>query len=214
MKARILIADDHWAIRQALTEVISKCGNAEVAAEAVNGIEAIALAEETRPDLIILDISLPKLRGMQVLRQLRATGFSTPILIFSMYPADQYADISRRWGAQGFLSKDAEEPEIAAAIKSVLSGALVFPKSTRRRIVNIESSLNKGTVDLLSKREVEVFRSLTRGETNKSIASRLKISPKSVTTYRDRIFAKLEVHSVAELCNVAAREGLLETTPA
>lgn len=209
MKSRILIADDHWAIRQALAEVISRLPDAEVIAEASDGVRALELVKQTIPDLIVLDVSLPLLRGMQVLKQMRALESKTSVLIFTMYPADQYAEISRRWGAQGFVSKDADEASIVSAISAVLAGELVFPKTTRRSESARKKILNNGSIDLLSEREMEVFRSLTRGETNKSIAVRLKLSPKSITTYRDRLFAKLQVENIAELCSLAAREGVL-----
>ena len=162
MIATVLIADDHWAIRQTLSDVVSRCPELRLLAQADDGVQALALAKELQPDVLVLDISLPQLRGMQVLRQLRAAGSKVKILIFTMYPADQYADIARHWGAQGFLSKDADGPTIVAAIQSVARGETVFP-ATLPSVSNAPAAATpRRTLDTLSQREAEVFKALVQ----------------------------------------------------
>lgn len=205
---KVLIVDDHWAIRQALTDVVSHCPGLTLVGQALDGQQALDMTLLYQPDVLVLDIALPRVRGLQVLRELRLRASPVKVLIFTMHPASSYASMARSWGAQGFLSKDADETSICAAILALVNGQTYFP--TLARADEAQGELDAmHPLDKLSRRENEVFRGLIRGEPNKDIAARLGISPKSVTTYRDRLFTKLNVDSIAQLCTMAAREEVL-----
>jgi DNA-binding NarL/FixJ family response regulator len=211
---KVLIVDDHWAIRQALADVLRRCNDLELVAQATDGRQALELAALHQPDLIVLDIALPHIRGMHVLRQMRSQGIKAKVLVFTMYPAEPYASMARQLGADGFLSKDADEQAIVYAIDAVAAGLTVFPGRSTPVAIHRTSAPAPSLVDRLSRREAEVFHALISGEANKSIAARLNISPKSVTTYRDRIFTKLGVDSIAQLATLAAHEEKSVVSPA
>ena len=208
MPCTILIADDHWIVRQALRTMVAGRPDLLVVGEAADGLQALELSEKLKPNLMLLDISLPGISGMQVLEQLNTWAVSPAVIVFTMHPADQYARHVRSLGAKGFISKDAEAEAILNVLDRVIAGEFVFPlppgpKKTRRKQATVR------TVDLLSKREEEVLRGLISGERNTTIAQRLGISSKSISTYRLRLFEKLHVESNAELITFATRSGLI-----
>jgi DNA-binding NarL/FixJ family response regulator len=208
MPYTILIADDHWVVRQALRTVVASQPDLIVVGEAADGFQAVELSDTLKPDLLLLDISLPGLSGMQVLEQLNARAASPSVIVFTMHPADQYARHVRSLGAKGFLSKDSDAETILNTLNRVLQGNSVFPlppspEKTRRK------QAPRRTVDLLSKREEEVLRGLVCGERNAAIAEHLGISSKTISTYRRRLFVKLNVENNAELVAFATRSGLI-----
>ena len=208
MPCTLLIADDHWVVRQALRTVVAGQPHLHVGGEAADGFQALALSEQLKPDLMLLDISLPGLTGMQVLEQLNTREKSPSVIIFTMHPADQYARHVRNLGAKGFLSKDSDAATILDTLDRVMQGEIVFPippnaEKTRRK------QAPQRTVEHLSKREEEVLSGLVQGERNAAIAQRLGISTQSVSTYRQRIFDKLNVENNADLVAFATRAGLI-----
>ena len=205
---KVIVADDHWAIRQALATVIAKCPGLSLVGEADDGLQALELVNSLRADLLVLDISLPHLRGLDVLVQIRQLGPLPRVLVFTMYPADPYAAMARQRGAQGFLSKEAHEERIQEAILTLADGRDYWPSAALGQRPGASGS-GTAALDQLSRRESEVFKALIVGEPNKDIAARLGVSPKSITTYRDRLFTKLQVQSIAELCALAAHAGVL-----
>ncbi len=204
MKHRLIVADDHEVVRQGLRDAFSRTGDLEVVAEAADGGEAERLARTVAADLLLLDISLPGRRGVQVLEALRADGIGIPVLLFSMYPASQYVDYARRAGAQGFVGKDADTETLVRAVRRILAGGTAFPG---RRRANHGAAVAADPFAVLSRRESEVMRGLLRGAPLVEIAQRLGIGAKSVTTYRRRILEKLGLRSNAELAALAARHG-------
>jgi len=206
MSSRLIIADDHLVVRQGLRDILSRTADLEVVAEAVDGAEAETLARTVQADLLILDIALPVRRGIQVLESIRAAGIKLPVLFFSMYSASQYVDYARRAGAQGFVSKDADEAALIRAIRRVLAGASCFPG---RQSEPPAGAVGDDIFKALSRRELEVMQALVNGTSILEIAANLGISSQSVTTYRRRLLEKLEVRSNAELATLAARHGLV-----
>ena len=208
MSCTLLIADDHWVVRQALRTVVAGRPDLIVVGEAADGFQAVELSDKLKPDLMLLDISLPGISGMQVLEQLNTRADSPSIIVFTMHPADQYARHVRSLGAKGFLSKDSDAGTILSTLDRIMKGEIVFPlppspEKTRRK------QAPRRTVDLLSKREEEVLRGLVCGERNAVIAQRLGISSKTISTYRRRLFEKLNVENNAELVAFATRSGLI-----
>jgi DNA-binding NarL/FixJ family response regulator len=207
MPLTLIIADDHWVVRQALGTVIAGRPDLIVVGEASDGFQAVELCDKLKPDLILLDISLPGLSGIQVIEQLNARAVSPSVIVFTMHPADQYARHVRSLGAKGFLSKDSDSRTILSTLDRVTKGEMVFPLQPSAD--KIRRNRPQKAVDLLSKREAEVLRGLIRGERNAAIAQRLGISAKTVSTYRLRLFEKLNVESNAGLVTFATRSGLI-----
>jgi DNA-binding NarL/FixJ family response regulator len=207
MPLTLIIADDHWVVRQALRTVIAGRPDLIVVGEASDGFQAVELCDKLKPDLILLDISLPGLSGIQVIEQLNARAVSPSVIVFTMHPADQYARHVRSLGAKGFLSKDSDSRTILSTLDRVTKGEMVFPLQPSAD--KIRRNRPRKAVDLLSKREAEVLRGLIRGERNAAIAQRLGISAKTVSTYRLRLFEKLNVESNAGLVTFATRSGLI-----
>lgn len=193
MAARLLIADDHQVVRQGLREMLAECPDLEIVAEAADGREAERLARSLPLDLIVLDMALPGKRGIDVLKELRASGISTPVVFFSMYPAAQFSDAVKRAGGQCFISKDADGDRVVACLRRVLAGDNCFVPFSAR------SPADGTAFAKLSAREMEVLRGLRLGLPAKVIASQLGITDKSVATYRRRILDKLGVANNAEL---------------
>lgn len=204
MKHRLIIADDHAVVRQGLRDIFARTPDLEVVGEAADGDEAERLVRREAADLLLLDISLPGRRGVQVLESLRAEGLRIPVLLFSMYPASQYVDYARRAGAQGFVGKDADAAALVRAVRRVVAGGTAFP--VRRRM---NHSATPDPFAVLSRRESEVMRGILAGTPLFRIAERLGVGAKSITTYRRRVLEKLGVKSNAELAALAARHGQL-----
>jgi two-component system response regulator NreC len=198
MTARLIIADDHWVVRHALRSLLTARTDLEIVGEAADGQQAILMADSLSPDLMILDISLPVMSGMQVLEAFRTKANAPFVLVFSMHPTDQYMKHVVALGAKGFLSKDAPAATIIAAIDTILLGKTAFPLVQQAHLVQRGKSTNR-VLGALSRREDEVLRALVQGERNGDIAKRLSISAKTVSTYRARIFEKLHVECDAEL---------------
>lgn len=206
MPHTLLIADDHWVVRQALQTVVAGHPELRVVGEAENGFQTLELCENLKPDLMLLDISLPGMSGMQVLERLSKRASAPSVIVFTMHPADQYVRHVRTLGAKGFLSKDSDAETILKALERIIRGELVFPSAQENTRVNVGIQT---TFKPLSKREQEVLRGLVNGERNSAIAERLGISAKSVSTYRQRLFDKLNVESNAGLVAFATRSGLI-----
>jgi len=201
MKARIILADDHEVVRQGLRDILALTSDMEVVAEARDGNEAERLARTVAADLLVLDIAMPGKRGLAVLESLRTSGVELPVLVFTMYGADQYANFCRRAGAQGFVSKDARSQTVLAALRSVLSGEEWFGGAS--------AAGPEDPFAALSTREREVALGMLRGESLAQIAQQMQIGTKSVSTYRTRLLAKLHLNSNVELAALATRTGFL-----
>jgi two-component system response regulator EvgA len=208
MAGRLIIADDHWVVRHALRSLLASRLDLEIVGEASDGSQVMELAETLNPDLIILDISLPVMSGMQVLAAFKSMPRSPAVLVFTMHPADQYLKHVVTLGARGFMSKDSDASKIISGIDAILSGRTAFPIEPGGCFNRRRKSQDR-IVGPLSKREDEVLRALVHGERNGDIALRLKISAKTVSTYRTRIFEKLNVENNAELVALAIQTGLV-----
>lgn len=204
MKGRIILADDHQVVRQGLREILSRTPDLEVAGEAIDGVQADALARAGQADLLILDIALPVRRGIQVLESLRADGIKMPVLFFSMYSASQYVHYAKQAGAQGFVGKDADEADLLRAIRRILAGGTSFPA---RNQAAPDAVSDNDPFKSLSRREFEVMQALASGTSILEIAAQLGVSTQSVTTYRRRLLEKLGVRSNAELVSLAILHG-------
>ena len=206
MKSRLIIADDHAILRQGLRDLVLHTDDLEVVAEASDGKEALALARAQPADLMILDVALPEMRGLEVLEAMHNSGIELPVLLYSMYPTAQYAEAARRAGARGFVSKSADTEDLLEAIQRILGGGSYFPKAER---LAPRPDAAPDPFMSLSRRESDVMRGLISGANLLQIAAQIGVGVKSVTTYRRRLLDKLGVRSNAELVALAARHGHL-----
>lgn len=210
MATRILIADDHAAIRAGLREILGKRLDLLIVGEAVDGAQAIELAATLKPDVIILDLTMPGTTGLEVLQHLDSSGAVVRVIVFSMHPADQYAAFVRRSGARAFVSKDAPSQTLLDAIDRVRRGDTYFPSLVKSEADHGVASVDPGLSKLadLSARERAVLLGLAIGQSQVAIAQSLGISDKTVATYRLRVLEKLNLTNNAELVAFAARAGL------
>lgn len=206
--ARLVIIDDHPAVREALTLRLARHPDLEVVGEADDYSSALKLIAETRPDLVILDIGLKGGNGLDLLKRLRHRGDQTRVLIWSMYQESLYAERALRAGALGYVTKERATEELVAAIRQVLQDKVYLsPAMTELLLARTVGARERTNApeECLSDRELEVFRLLGQGLTSRAIAERMKLSPKTVETYRQRIKEKLGVTSTAELVRLAIR---------
>ncbi len=212
---RVLLADDHAVLRAGLRLLLTGQNEFEVVAEASTGSDALSSAEKMQPDLILLDLSMPGLGGMDVLPTLRRMVPSTKILILTMHDDPQYLRQALRHGASGYVLKKAADAELISAIRSVLRGELyVHPSMTRVLLEDILPEAKSFSADLtwasLSEREQEVLKMVALGHTSAEIADQLSLSAKTVETYRARGMEKLGLRTRAALVKFALQEGLIK----
>jgi len=196
----ILIVDDHAIVGGGLKLFLSNIEGIEIAGEARNGIDALAMVKARHWDLLLLDIGLPDMNGIEVLRRVKREQPELPVLIFSMYAEDDYAMAALEAGALGYLPKDSAPEEILVAIRRASSGERYLSAALAEQL--LKGSLVKAKRfphDALSVREFDVMRLLSQGAPLKEIAERLYLSPKTVTTYRARVLEKLGLRNNSDI---------------
>lgn len=210
---RVLIADDHTMVRESLVSVLQADGDVQVVAQASDGIEAIEKALEVRPDIVVVDLSMPRLNGIEVVRRLREALPDTRVLVLTMHQEDEYVLQAVRAGASGYLVKDSAAAELLAAVRSLHAGRGYFgpqaAKTLAEQVQHPERAL-EDPYGRLTPREREVFHLMAEGMTTKEIARRLGISVKTAENHRGRVLDKLDVRNSAELVRYALRKGLLD----
>jgi DNA-binding NarL/FixJ family response regulator len=217
MSTRIILADDHKITRQGLRSLLEKESDMEVIAEAEEGRAAVKLAAKLSPDIVIMDVSMPDLNGMEAARQITAERPQVKIVALSMHSDSLFVTEMLKSGASGYLLKDCAFEELTQAIRAVAAGKTYLSPAISGVVVNdYVHRLSTGDFSgdgVLSHREREVLQLLAEGKSTKQIAFHLHISVKTVETHRRQIMEKLNIHSVAELTKYAIRKGFtsLET---
>ncbi len=197
---RILIVDDHAVVRCGLRQFLANTDDLEIAGEAASGMEALAQINQGHWDLVLLDMSLPDLNGMEVLKRIKRSRPELPVLIFSMFAEAEFALPAIDAGAAGYLNKDSPPQQMLTAIRTVISGArYVSPTLTEQLLSGVTRTAQRPPHEALSKREMEVLLLLSKGVALTRIAESLQLSVKSVSTYRARILEKFSMESNAEL---------------
>ncbi len=210
---RVLVADDHTIVRTGIRHVLESEAEFQVVGEAGNGAEAVSLAEELAPDVVLLDISMPDQSGLEVAARIREAASPARILILSMHNNAEYVVESVRAGAQGYLLKDTAATELREAIRAVCRGESYFSPPVASRLsaaVRGEVAGHPG-LEQLTGREREVLLGIARGRTNKEIAAELGISHRTVETHRESLMRKLQIRTVAELTRFAISAGIVPT---
>jgi DNA-binding NarL/FixJ family response regulator len=205
---RIELAEDQRLIRELLAGVLALEADFQVVAEAGTGREAIALAASTQPDIVVLDISLPDIDGMEVARTLRKTQPKLPILALSIHAEPYFVQEMLRAGADGYVVKSAAVRELVQAIRTVSQGSMYLSPVITRQAVGRGLAFLSGAAARLSAREREVLILIASGKTSTEIAAKLSISAGTVEAHRRNIMTKLGLHTIAELTKYAVREGL------
>ncbi len=198
--ATVLIVDDHAVVRGGLRQFLAGTDDLEITAEAASGAEAVDLVKNGEWSLVLLDIALPDLSGLEVLKRIKRLQPGLPVLIFSMFSEDEFAIPSLEAGASGYLNKDSPPSQILGAIRTVVEGArYISPTLAEKRLAGVVPAGRKLAHETLSPRETEVLLMLSKGTSLTRIGERLHLSVKTVSTYRSRILEKLGVQSNAEL---------------
>lgn len=208
---RLFIADDHPVVRAGLRGIVDGEPDFEVVGEAYDGGDMLARIGRTPAEVLLLDVSMPGPGFLEVLRGLRQDHPRVAVLVLSVHPEDQYAVRALRAGAAGYLTKDHSPEELVAAIRKVhRGGKYVSPSLAERLAVGLEIGASDSPHEQLSNREYDVLCLLGSGRTVKEIASRLALSPKTVSTYRARVLEKMKLATNADLVRYAAQHGLIK----
>ncbi len=207
---KILLADDHTIVRQGLKLILSAQTDLEVVGEAANGREAVDLAQKLRPDLVLMDVAMPELNGIEATRRMVEANSRLKVLVLSMHKEAVYVREILRAGARGYILKDAIDTELLSAVRSVAKGDGYISPAVSGALLNDYRKDVTDPVDLLSGREREVLQLIAEGKTNKEIATRLNLSVYTVDSHRGKIMEKLNLHSTGELVRFALKHGLAD----
>lgn len=208
---KILVADDHPVVRQGLKQILADAQDIEVAAEAEDGHELLEKVRKQDFDVIVLDITMPGMMGLDVLKQLKSEQPELPILILSMHPEEQYAIRVLRAGASGYLTKASAPNRLIGAIRKVHRGGKYVSSSLAERLADeLRGDITKLPHETLSDREYQVMCLIASGKTVTQIADQLALSVKTVSTYRSRILEKMRMQSNAELTHYAIENKLVD----
>jgi DNA-binding NarL/FixJ family response regulator len=213
-KLRILLADDHILMRSGLRALLDRQPNLEVVGESENGRETVALAASLRPDVVVMDVGMPVLNGIEATQMIVTQCPTIAVVILSMHADESYVMRALKAGARGYLLKDSAAADLIGAIQAISQGKSFFSPKVSRILAEdyVRVLKQKGAVDtydLLTSREREILQLLAEGKTNKEVATALNISPYTVETHRSHILQKLNLHNSAELVLYAVRKGII-----
>lgn len=212
----ILVADDHGIVRRGLRTVLESHESWHVCAEAEDGVEAVELAKKYKPDVIIIDITMPKLNGVEATRRIQAVSPRTEVLVLSMHDSDRLLRRALEAGARGYILKDDADQNLLSAVETVCRHESYFSPKIARAIhsgrvrLDCKGDGTRMSWSRLTPREREIIQLLAEGKSNKEAATLLNISAKTVETHRARIMLKLDLHSIADLVHYAIRNQIIK----
>ncbi|HZZ20317.1 MAG TPA: response regulator transcription factor [Opitutaceae bacterium] len=217
-KITVLLAEDHVIVRQGLRSLLSAEPDIEVVGEAGNGRQAVQLARELKPDVVVMDIGMPLLNGLEATSQIIGEALPTRVLILSSYADDEYVHQLAGAGAAGYLIKQTAASDLISAVRQISKGNAYFSPSILKRLLELyRDSGGKGRTqgrgtEVLTSREQEVLQMVAEGHVNKQIASTLNLSIKTVEKHRQQLMDKLDIHDIAGLTRYAIAHGVVEST--
>ncbi|MDI6449922.1 response regulator transcription factor [Anaerobaca lacustris] len=212
MRIRIIIADDHTIVRHGLTRLLQQDSDVEVVAQAQNGHATVELARELSPDIVVMDVGMPDLNGIDATQQILRENSKIKVLALSMHSGRKFVVAMLKAGASGYLLKDCALEELTTALQTIMSGKIYLSPAITDIVVDSyvrqPAESEKSAFSVLSQREREVLQLMAEGNTTKQIALHLHISPKTVEGHRLRLMSKLDIDNVAQLTKYAIQEGL------
>ena len=218
MKITVLLAEDHMIVREGFRKLLESESDIELVGEAQNGRQAVKMAVTLRPDVVVMDVAMPQLNGLEATRQIRKAVPDARIIMLSAHSDDAYVEQATDAGAVGYLFKQTSAHVLSEAIREVHKGGTFFSPSIDKRLrnraretLNGKGKLRKKTVRL-SSREMEVLQQIAEGAPNKQIAAELGISVKTVEKHRDHLMQKLDIHDTAGLTRYAIGAGIIESS--
>lgn len=212
MTVRILIADDHSVVRRGLRDLLADAFPGAEFEEAENAAQTLESIWKQKHDLLILDINMPGRSGLDVLKEIRQSAPRMPTLVLSIHPEDQYATRVLKAGAAGYITKDAADQQLVAAVQKVLAGGKYISATLAERLATeVSVGSDKPLHALLSDREFEVFRMIASGRTVKEISGVLSLSVKTISTYRTRILEKTGLKTNADIMRYAVQHGIQDS---
>lgn len=214
MPIRILLADDHSIVREGLRALLERQQEFEVVGDAADGREAVEMAKTGHPDVVVMDVAMPGLNGIEATRRITARSPQVGVVILSMHSDESYILRSLKAGARGYLLKDSLQADLIDAVRAAAQGKSFFsPKVSKvlqeDYINELQARGAEDTWELLTDREREILQLVAEGKTNKEIAALLNISPYTIDTHRSHILQKLNLHSAPELILYAIRKGII-----
>lgn len=214
-KIRVLVADDHTIVREGVRILLEAQPDIEVVGEAADGEDALTQVRKVQPDIVLIDLAMPRLNGLEATRAIKRDYPQIHVIALTMYESDEYFFQVLNAGASGYVLKKAASSDLLAAIRVVHAGDVFLYPSVARRLVSdyltrVKSEEEQKSYDGLTAREREVLKLIAEGHTNQAIADKLVISPSTVQTHRTRIMQRLNLHTRAELIKYAMRKGLLD----
>ena len=211
---RILLADDHVLFRAGIRSLLRDMPNVQIVAEANDGNEAVSLTEQHRPDVVLMDISMKGLNGLDATTQIKTRCPAVSVIILSMHDTADYVARALHAGATGYLLKDSAEPELELALGAVMRGETYLSPRVSKQVVDAylhSSAAGQSPLDLLTPRQREILQLIAEGHNTKDIAFRFELSVKTVETHRSEIMERLDIHDVAGLTRFAIRVGLVSS---
>lgn len=211
---RVLLVDDHKLVRTGIRLILEDTADVRVEGEAESGETALTLVRELHPDVVLMDVSMPGIGGLEATRRLLARDSKVKVIVVSVHATEPYPLRLMEAGAHGYLTKDCAAEEIVTAIRRVHAGKRYITASIAQQLALAKVDANQGSpFEQLSQRETQVMLMITSGQSSQTIASKLHLSPKTVSTYRTRLFEKLSVDNDVELTRLALRYGVIEEKP-
>lgn len=207
---RVLLVDDHAVVREGYRALLNNAGNIDVVAEAASGEEACKLYLEHSPDIVIMDLSLPGISGLEAIRRIISRDSAARILVFSMHENTVFVEQALQAGASGYVTKSSAPNAMINAVRHIAKGAVYIEQDVARRLAVQKTKGADNPCSALSAREFEIFRMLAEGASINDIAKRLSLSYKTVANYGTRIKSKLDVNNSADLARIAIRCGVVD----